>query len=184
MDKIAQITALKRIQDEIDDMTNRIENIIKGNEITINENVDAICSRIEKELEEIYELTDERIYSSRHITFSANGFHYGLAFDGTQNKMYFLDTETPWGYKGERREYHVVIAEHSDASGKHYYEDGKWRDQRTKEIFAANWDAIKKSIIDRITLAYENHQKDTLKENMRRLRESESRLAKVERKEN
>lgn len=180
MDKNAQIAALKRIQDEVDEMASRIDSIVKENEITIAENVDAICSRIERELEEIYELTDERIYGTRHLYFTAGGHNYGLAFDGKQNKMYFIDTEKGWGRDGDDREYHVVIAKFQDASGTHYFEDGKWRDQRTKEIFASDWEAAKAEIKDKIIFAYETHQKNVLRENMRKLNESEKRLARTE----
>lgn len=179
MDKIAQIQALKRLQTEVDEMSSRIEDIVNANEIAITENVDDICLRIENELEEIYELTDERVHDSRHFYFMAGGHSYGLAFDGKQNKMYFLDSEKSWGREGDDQAYHIVISKYPDASGTHYYEDGKWRDQRTKEIFASEWETIKEGIKDKIIQAYERYQKKTLENNMRKLQESEKRLASV-----
>lgn len=179
MDKIAQIMAMKRMQDELDEMTQRIDGIVQENEVMINDNVDNICARIERELEEICELTDDRISGTKHIHFSAGGFNYGLAFDGTQNKMYFMDTESSWEHKDDKKDYHIVIAKHADASGTHYYEDGRWRDQQTKEIFASDWENAKENIKNAILKAYEYHQKNLVKENMRKLNESENRLASV-----
>ena len=182
MDKKAQIEALRKVQDEIDELSARIDTIVKENEQKITDNVDEICKQIEKDLEEIYEMTDERIHDTRHVYFYVDSYHYALSFDGKANAMYFIDTEKSWGKRDDNRPYHIVIAEHQDGSGKHYYEDGKWRDQRTKEIFASGWAEAKKEIHEKIIQAYEFAQKESLKSCMRVLNDSESRLANVSRK--
>lgn len=184
MDKKAQIEALRKVQDEIDELSTRIDTIVKENEQKITDNVNEICKQIEKDLEEIYEMTDERVYKTRHISFYVSGYRYNLVFDGSINSMYFLESEKAFGKKGDDKTFHILIAEFKDGSGKHYYEDGRWRGQHTKEIFASGWEEAKEEIQNSIIEAYEYTQKETLRSCTRVLKDSESRLAKVERKEN
>ena len=190
MNDIERIKALKETRVKVDNIVKEINELTQVNKQKIEQNVDEICKRIEKELEEIYELTDENVYGTRHISVNLNnglkGLRkaYGIGFDGKTNEMYFMDTEKIYGTKGNDKEYHIVIADYADGSGRHYYEDGKWREgtilgMTWKEHIATSWDDMKKEIIKEITNAYEEYQKGNLKDAMNRLNDSENRLAKI-----
>ena len=124
-------------------------------------------------------MTDERVYGTRHFTVFLDGFYWGFAFDGQQKRHYFLKSEEPGGFMTDMKDYHIVIGQCTDASGTHYYEDGIWATQNIKEQIASNWEKIKEGAITTITKAYERHQKEMLEKNMRKLQESEKRLASV-----
>lgn len=191
MNDIERIKALKETRVKVDNIVKEINELTQINEQKLEQNVDEVCKRIENELEEIYELTDENVYKTRHILVYLENApkkikrSYGISFDGKVNKMYFIDTESSYGTKGNDREYHVVISDYGDGSGCHYYEDGKWREETIqgmtwKEYFATYWDDIKKEIIKKITDAYEEHQRENLKDAMNKLNDSENRLAKIQ----
>ena len=192
MNDIERIKALKETRVKVDNIVKEINELTQVNKQKIEQNVDEVCKRIEKELEEIYELTDKNVYRTRHISVylsNAPGelkVSCGIGFDGKTNEMYFMDTERIYGTKGNDKEYHILIADYADGSGRHYYEDGKWREgtirgMTWKEYFARYWDDIKKEIIKEITNAYEEYQKGNLKDAMNRLNDSENRLAKINR---
>lgn len=193
MDNITRIKALKKTRVKVDKLVKEIDELTQANIQQLNENVDEICSRIEKDLEEIYKLTDENVYRTRHLSVCLYNTPkeikntYGIAFDGETNEMYFMDTERSYGTKGNDKKYHIVIADYSDASGRHYYEDGKWREEiilgmTWKEYFATYWEDIKEQIITEIAKAYESYNKDQLHDAMSRLDDSENRLSKTENK--
>lgn len=175
-DKIAKINALRAIEDEVLAVYEKINDIVAEKEKELSENVDAICRQIEKDLEDLSKLTDTDIYETKHLGFQANGHWYGVSFNGKTNSMYFMDQNRSWGTNGDDREYHIVIAEHRDASGYHYYEDGKWR-ETSKEFFASNWKEIKPQLEDDLVRAYKNHQDTLLKKSMDKLHDVEQRLA-------
>ena len=191
MNDIERIKALKETKVKVDNIVKEIDELTQINKQKIEQNVDEVCKRIEKEIEEIYELTDENIYGTRHISIRIDNAPskikntYGISFDGRTNIMYFMDTESSCGIEGNDKEYHVVIADWSDASGRHYYEDGKWREgticgMTWKEYFATYWNDMKKVIIRNIANSYEKYQRENLKDAMNRLNDSENRLAKIQ----
>lgn len=193
MNDVERIKALKETRVKVDNIIKEIDELTQVNKQKLEQNVDEVCKRIEKELEEIYELTDENIYRTRHISIRIDNAPreikntYGIGFDGIQNVRYFMDTESSSGIEGNDKEYHVVIADYSDASGRHYYEDGKWREgtiygMTWKEYFATYWDDMKKDIIRNIADSYERYQRENLKDAMDRLNDSENRLAKIQTK--
>lgn len=189
MTEIERVKALKEMRIKADALMAEIYNLSAENEKEITRNVDEICEQIERDLEEIYELTDKNVIGTRHINFSCETPYgkrtYGLAYEGETLVRYFMDSERTWG-NSETRKYHVILGQYSDASGVHWYEDGKWRTNSNamREIFASNWENIKEQIISNIGKAYEDYQKSGMEKALRRLSETENRLAAVSGKEN
>ena len=193
MDNIEKIKALKEVRVKVDELVKEIDGLTQTNIQQLNDNVDEICNKIGKELEEIYKLTDKNVYRTRHLSINLYNApkeikrSYGIAFDGKTNRMYFIDTEKSYGHEGDDKEYHIVIADYSDGSGRHYYEDGTWRQgticgMTWKEFFATYWEDIKEQMLSSIAKAYESYNKSQLHDAMDRLNDSENRLAKTENK--
>lgn len=179
-----KIIALKETKKKVDELIITIDSIVNDNTVKAEQSISQICKQIEKDLEEIYELTDESVYKTRRLYIKHSSFRsYGICFDGSAYAKNFIGSEKRSEDYKKKIPYHVLICDYEDGSGHHYYEDGKWNNSEYSdeiEVIASNWALMKEVAIKKIVKAYEDSQKEGLADAMQRLEKSNERLAELQ----